>query len=290
MENVNSFADRLAQAQQKPGIISRLEPEIITPPNTLSFAELMQLVKEKKLVVLDPLVIDLSTAQNTPKQIFGAGLGIYVLTASDDTASINLRFNSETDAPAPFVKDYGIMAPFSGVFATWSAQAGKTITLIRIPASELVKVLDNRKVSAISSITLVGQVTTIPGLNALPSGATVVSGRHLSDTGAGSTDVYTVTAGKTLHILCAGVSQGSNNLSQLSELIHADAGGTLVKPLVMTGFNTVNGTVQAGTFLSFPGVKPTIPAGEKVRFRKRTTADADGTSPTSLAWFVGYEV
>lgn len=186
------FLDKLAESQNDPGLSKSLENQIIVPPNTLDFVQLMQLVKDKNLAPFRTITLDLSVAQSTPKQIAGSGAAFYVSSATDDTATVTLIFSNQNSDSISVNRDYGIDLPFSALYATWSAQAGKTMTIMIIPVSQLVNVRNNKKVSSLSTI------DDLRGFSILPALGTQVNASGSVIASAVDNDFYTVTAGKTL--------------------------------------------------------------------------------------------
>lgn len=239
-------------------------------------------------------VIDilLTTAQSQPKQYdFRGGVIAFEFYNSDGTrnltASVSVKFNgSQNDAISFGYGDY-LVHPFHQLFVSWSAQSGVTARLIIGYEFDNIFRLQRNTNANIATISTVSAIT---GLTAIPSGASPVSAKGYSIAGgAALTTLYTVTAGKTLHI--TNTHQGSFPQSYQTEnaLIVTDASDVL-QYVISNQFSYSSGAPQTNANQAYlPHIE--VPAGYKIKLRKRRLdTDADSTDPYCYASFKGYEI
>jgi hypothetical protein len=161
--------------------------------------EAISLFKEGKRKIFEVVTLALDTA-TVARYVANAGNFIYVLNATDTNVSVNVQLtqnNNRSMEILPLVKCLGYKCPFEGLYLSWSAQAGKTITLlIGSLGGKMLDVIDNRLSTELLSA-VDGLENNTRGLNG--NTGTQVNKRS-SVTGNSTGVIHTVTAGKNLFL------------------------------------------------------------------------------------------
>lgn len=125
---------------------------------TLREQENVQFTKNGTNQLIKKIVIALDTA-TTYFPVTLLGNMVYGLDSNDASANLNIQFNrvsSEVDQ-FPLYSGLGYVAPFDRFYLSWSAQAGKTITLlVGSLGKDVVDIIDNR--SATTQTTLLTSI------------------------------------------------------------------------------------------------------------------------------------
>ena len=282
---MSDFLKQLAIEQKRSGLSRRLEANVISPPDSLSFAELMQLVKEKNLTPFDVKTIDLSTAKTIPTQMFGAGTFLYALDATDEASNIQVKFSNANADNVQFTKNYGLEVPHSAIYMTWEAQAGKSITVMQAVVAQVTRIHDHRKISTISAI---DEVTSIPNLNILDDDASEVHASATSKDTAGTATLHTVTTGKVLKVSSSYCGYRGGGDAGFSRIFVTDDSDVFQYDIIRA-YSQASGQPQNNSINHLPYIE--VPAGYKVKLNKRlVTSDADQTGGDAVGGFHGFEV
>jgi hypothetical protein len=108
--------------------------------------------------LLTPFVIPLDTA-NEAYPISLMGNFIYIGEATDANSFVNIQFNKRNDSEAKIklVKSLGFIHPFEKVFLSWTAQPGKSVTvLVGQFGKQMMDIIDNR--SAVDQLAVLEQI------------------------------------------------------------------------------------------------------------------------------------
>jgi hypothetical protein len=167
-------------------------------------------VKGQTNALLTPFVFNLGSAGSQELDIQGNFL--YAVSASDATANVDVQLNRQANeiAKLNITKNLGYQHPFMKVFVSWTAQPGKTLTMLfGQQAGELISVIDNR--SAVDINALLGDIKTNTGNTVTDLLALIQAVKGINpETGAqiiknasannATVVVHTVTAGKTFYL------------------------------------------------------------------------------------------
>lgn len=223
----------------------------------LSYEQKLELLRKS----LDPdfytkKYLDLSVAR-TNEEFVVTGTFLYVLEATAG-AEIDIRFNRANNEAITLQHKFKINTPFERVYITNAAQAGKTITIVFAPSSELFDIILPAEISSITSIgSIADPVTIING--ALPTGATAVNKSVYNSAAI----IHTVTAGKTLYLTGCNM-QGAWNADGVTYLEVRNASAVVQYSLMILSLysDESDGLVQS---FSPPLV---IPANYDIYFNK----------------------
>lgn len=231
------LSDALENLTQRISLLNEVfamrEPFLV---KNLNFAQRLTLHKQKGESFYKVIQIPLDAATENYMEAISGQLfyinRIYTRSTGVDAAgSIRCKFfRNDQQHTIGLFGGQGVVTPFDRVYMGWDAQAGVTAEIIVSEDFDLFRIVDNRLATSITSITTVASVTdvakisSIPGLISLPSGATEVYAREELNNENTKT-VYTVTSGKTLHILESYLSL-HNSAASLSAIMFAIHNGT----------------------------------------------------------------
>lgn len=255
----------------------------------LPFAEQLDWVNRLQIPEPVQLRVPLDAAL-TDKEFNIPGNFFTIIDASDVSAAAYVKFQATSSYANPAQRGIKYRKPFTRVFITAAAQAGKWIDVYFAQfAGSLFDMQDFRLATQISQITLLGSISgSIAGLTgALPAGAVEVKGRGISaNAGAALTTVYTVTALKTLYMAQASLGYTNGASNGCAELIITDAADVFQSSIMGAVASAHGAQGQVTSFL--PQI--TVPAGYKIKIRKRTIGDVDSTDGNLLATFRAWEI
>lgn len=209
-------------------------------------------------------------------------------SGTDTSGSVSVKFNrNDIHHEIPLVAGQGCVTKYDRFFLSNDATAGAVAEIIIGHDNEAMRFVDNRLATAISTISTALDVDDVKGFNTIPSTATVVAGRVVTNTGgANPRTVYTVTAGKTLTITGAGFGVNHGTGTAHFGLEHANTGGTLQKVLCAMSLTTSGAN---GKNVTFPKQIQAV-ATDIIRLNGVDNVNASITGYYSIAYVHGWEI
>lgn len=260
----------------------------------LPFDQVMKAVKSSTLQLYNVIRIPLTGAQND-FELQQSGRFFYVYriidsTGADVSGTLNVKFNRNSERSIPVVAGQGVVTPFDRIFVTNAATAGAIAEIIISEDFDLFRIIDNRLATAISTISSIGSITGEQNaLTQVPTAATQVKARLRSASGVNDEVIYTVTAGKTLNLQFCQI-WCDNTATRQAEILVTNAADAIQYTVLASGLNNGSGSffqrAESPNFL--PQLE--IPAGFKLKIKKRDNTDADQNNFPAWATITGWEI